>query len=116
MEDESLPFEGPDEMASGMEEESDDVTIQFGDDDGGGGEMFMGSEFDELEGGDGGDVGSADTWNFQAELDEVLEECAERGYEDPEIAFCMSSNCVLIRLAVSSVKSSTPSSAVRNAG
>jgi len=88
MEDESLPFEGPDEMASGMEEESDDVTIQFGDEDGGGGEMFMGSEFDELEGGDGGDVGSADTWNFQAELDEVLEECAERGYEDPEIAFC----------------------------
>ncbi len=88
VEDESLPFDDPDEMASGMEEEPDDVTIQFDDDDGGGGEMFMGGEFDEIEGGDSGGVGTTDTWNFQAELDQVLDECAERGYEDPEIAFC----------------------------
>ncbi len=85
-----LPFDDSGEMAPGMEEESDDVTIQFGDDGGGGGEMFMGSEFDDIDGGD--DLGAAgdgaDTWNFQAELDELLDECAERGYEDPEIAFC----------------------------
>lgn len=87
VEDESLPFDDPGEAAPGMEEE-DDVTIQFGDDDEGAGDMFMGSEFSEIEGGDGGDVGSTDTWNFQAELDDILEECAERGYEEPEIAFC----------------------------
>ena len=86
-----LPFEESGEMAPGMEEEPDDVTIQFGDDDGGSGDMFMGSEFDDIDGGED-DLGTAgdgaDTWNFQAELDDLLDECAERGYEDPEIAFC----------------------------
>ncbi|MFB6229656.1 MAG: SPOR domain-containing protein [Salinibacter sp.] len=88
--DAALPFSGPEEGTPGVEEEPDDVTIQFGD-EGGGGDMFMGSEFDELDGGDddlaGLDSGT-ETWNFQAELDQVLDECAERGYEDPEIAFC----------------------------
>jgi len=88
-----LAFDESDEVAPGMEGGSDDdVTIQFGDDGGGGGEMFMGSEFDDIDGGDSDDLGGvdggADTWNFQAELDSILEECAERGYEDPEIAFC----------------------------
>lgn len=87
MEDESLPFDES-EGAPGMEEESDDVTIQFGEDDEGAGDMFMGAEFGELDEGEGGEVGSTETRNFQAELDEILEECAERGYEDPEIAFC----------------------------
>jgi hypothetical protein len=31
-----------------------------------------------------------DTWNFQAEFDDVLDKCAEHGYEDPKIAFCSS--------------------------
>ena len=92
VEDESLPFDGSDDLASGVEEESDDVTIQFGDDEGSGGEMFMGSEFDELE--EGGGVGEEveDTWNFQAEFDDVLDKCAEHGYEDPKIAFCSSTS------------------------
>ena len=87
-----LPFDESEEMAPGMEEESDDVTIQFGDDGGGGGEMFMGSEFDDIDSEDSDGLGGAGSgsgsWNFQAELDDLLEECAERGYEDPEIAFC----------------------------
>ena len=92
VEDESLPFDGSDDLASGVEEESDDVTIQFGEDEGSGGEMFMGSEFDELE--EGGGVGEEveDTWNFQAEFDDVLDKCAEHGYEDPKIAFCSSTS------------------------
>ncbi len=40
-----------------------------------------------LGGDDGGEV-----WNFQVELDNLLDECAERGYEDPEIAFCSSTS------------------------
>jgi len=91
--DPDLPFDESDEMAPGMEEEpDDDVTIQFGDDGGGGGDMFMGSEFENIDGGTSDDLGAMDdeggTRNFQAELDDLLEECAERGYEDPEIAFC----------------------------
>lgn len=93
--DADLPFTGPEEEAPGMEEEPDDVTIQFGDEGGGGDDMFMGSEFDDLDGG-GNDFGASedagDTWNFQAELDDLLDECAERGYEDPEIAFCSSTS------------------------
>jgi len=86
-----LPFDEPVEVPPDVEEESDDVTIQFGEDSGGGGDMFMGSEFDDIEGGDESlaapDAGR-EVWNFQVELDELLDECAERGYEDPEIAFC----------------------------
>lgn len=90
-EDSDLPFGESEGMTPGMEEEPDDVTIQFGDEGGGGDEMFMGSEFDELGEGDedlGSPSESEQSWNFQAELDELLEQCAERGYEDPEIAFC----------------------------
>ncbi len=89
-----LPFEEPGDMTPDVEEESDDVTIQFGDDEGSGGEMFMGSEFDDIDGGSealGGDEGG-EAWNFQVELDTLLDECAERGYEDPEIAFCSSTS------------------------
>ena len=91
--DPELPFDDSGEMAPGMEGDSDDdVTIQFGDEGGGGNDMFMGSEFDDIDGGDDDGLGAmddaGDTWNFQAELDDLLEECAERGYEDPDIAFC----------------------------
>lgn len=74
---------------SGFEDESDDVTIQFGDDEGG--DMFLGSEFEDLdtEGDDGREGTSASSGTtFQATLEELLDECAQRGYEDPEIAFC----------------------------
>jgi cell division protein FtsN/Tfp pilus assembly protein PilN len=89
--DEDLSFEESGGMTPGMEEESDDVTIQFEEEGGGGDEMFMGSEFDDLgEGEDeiGTPGGPTQTWNFQAELDDLLTRCAEQGYEDPEIAFC----------------------------
>ncbi|MFP4228545.1 MAG: SPOR domain-containing protein [Salinivenus sp.] len=81
----------------GLEDESDDVTIQFGDEDGGGDDIFLGSEFDEF--GDGEEdefstASTATTWNFQAALNDILDACAERGYEDPEIAFCTSADSV----------------------
>jgi len=89
--DAELPFSGPEEGTTpGVEEEPDDVTIQFGD-EGGGEDMFVGSEFGELDGGDDDLAGldsGAEAWNFQAELNQVLEECTERGYEDPMVAFC----------------------------
>jgi Tfp pilus assembly protein PilN len=88
--DGDLPFDEPGDMPPDVDEESDDVTIQFGD-EGGGDDMFMGSEFDDIDGGDDG-LGTGDetseVWNFQVELDRILDECADRGYEDPEIAFC----------------------------
>ena len=84
-----LPFDEPEESTPGIEDEPDDVTIEFGD-SGGGDDMFLGGEFDEFD--DGGDDFSTETqketWNFRAALDDLLEECEERGYEDPEIAFC----------------------------
>lgn len=87
-----LPFDEPGEATPGVEDESDDVTIQFGDEGGGGGgDMFMGSEFDDIDAGEdaiGAPDEGPDVWNFQVELDDLLDECAERGYEDPEIAFC----------------------------
>jgi len=89
-----LPFEEPGDMTPDVEDEADDVTIQFGDEGGGGDDMFMGSEFDDIDGGSealGGDDGG-EVWNFQVELDTLLDECAERGYEDPEIAFCSSTS------------------------
>ena len=88
--DGDLPFDEPGDMTPDVDEESDDVTIQFGD-DGGGDDMFMGSEFDDIDSGDdalGAGEEAPDVWNFQVELDKILDECADRGYEDPEIAFC----------------------------
>ena len=91
--EDDLSFDEPGEMSPGMEgDESDDVTIQFGDEGGGGGgDMFMGSEFGELDEGEeelGAPGDSGGTRNVQNELDDLLNQCAERGYEDPEIAFC----------------------------
>jgi len=89
--DGELPFDEPGEMTPDVEGESDDVTIQFGDEGGGGDDMFMGSEFDDIDTGEealGAGDDDSDVWNFQAELDALLDECADRGYEDPEIAFC----------------------------
>jgi hypothetical protein len=81
-----LPFDEPGAGASEFEDESDDVTIEFGDS--GGDDIFLGTEFDEMDGGNGG--GQPDAWNFRSVLDDVLAECEERGYEDPEVAFCTS--------------------------
>ncbi|WP_233993984.1 SPOR domain-containing protein [Salinibacter altiplanensis] len=88
---ENLPFEEPGDMAPDVEEEPDDVTIQFGDEGDGGDDMFMGSEFDTIGEGDealGAPNDGEEVWSFQVELDTLLDECAERGYEDPRIAFC----------------------------
>lgn len=81
-----LPFDEPGAASEGFEDESDDVTIEFGDS--GGDDIFLGTEFDEMDGGDGNE--QPDAWNFRAALDDLLAECEERGYEDPEVAFCTS--------------------------
>ena len=86
-----LPFDEPGESTPGVEDEPDDVTIEFGDSGGNGDDMFLGSEFDEIDdGAEFSDGGGRETWNFRAALDDLLEECEERGYEDPEVAFCTS--------------------------
>lgn len=88
--DADLPFDEPSDPMSGVEDEPDDVTIQFGE-QGGDDDLFMGSEFEEVEN-EGDEVtsssGSSPSWNFQAQLEDLLDECAEQGFEDPEIAFC----------------------------
>ncbi|MFO8098678.1 MAG: SPOR domain-containing protein [Salinibacter sp.] len=89
-----VPYGGAEDEVPGLEDEADDVTIQFGE-DGGGDDLFLGSEFDEFDDEDEfSSASSAPTWNFQAALDDILDACAERGYEDPEIAFCTSTSNV----------------------
>lgn len=66
---------------AGMDDD-EDVTIQFGDDDGAqGGDPL--AENDEPGADDG-----ADAALIQSQLHTLLEACADRGYEDPEIALC----------------------------
>jgi hypothetical protein len=81
-------------VESGIEEEDEDVTIRFGDQGGGEEDMFMGSEFDQVEEEAGSFDASFDdssqAESFQQKLDALLSKCADRGYEDPEIAFCSS--------------------------
>ena len=85
--DDPSDFGAMEESMSGFEDEDDDFTIQFGDDEGGGGEMFLGSEFDDLD--DGGTSPDAfDTDTFESELGEILAACTAQGGEAPAVAFC----------------------------
>lgn len=93
VEDADLPFSETDEGTSAVDEEAEDVTIQFGD-DGGDDNLFLGSEFEDYDGGAddfSAPDSAAESWNFQAKLDDLLDQCAEAGFEDPEIAFCETS-------------------------
>jgi uncharacterized coiled-coil protein SlyX len=67
-----------------FDEEPGDVTIQFGED--GGDDVFGVDEgaADEPT----GPSSDRDTARLQSQLDALLEACADRGYEDPEIALC----------------------------
>lgn len=66
----------------------DDFTIQFGD-GGDDNDMFLGSEFGELDAGESADPAEmAAHASFQVELEEILEEVEARGYSDPEVVFC----------------------------
>ncbi|PSQ98733.1 MAG: hypothetical protein BRD48_06210 [Bacteroidetes bacterium QS_9_68_14] len=85
----------------GEETSGDDFAIQFGDDASGGNDnLFLGSEFDGLEDADddfdtasfgagGGGANSGAAANFSLELGDLLEECANAGYPDPALAFCL---------------------------
>jgi hypothetical protein len=82
----------------GEETSGGDFTIQFGDDAGGGDDnLFLGSEFGDLEGDDdfdGASFGSSGAnggaaADFSLELGDLLEECANAGYPDPALAFCL---------------------------
>ena len=70
----------------GFDDEPEDVTIQFGDEGDSGG-MFLESEF-EGSPEETPEATPASSSTFQAQLNELLQECKKRGYEDPEIAFC----------------------------
>lgn len=80
------------------EETGDDFTIQFGDEGSGPGDnMFLGAEFGDLnEEGNGSNAdGTSPTTaaaSFQFELEELLSECEARGYDDPELAFCLTTS------------------------
>jgi len=72
----------------GEDDVDNDVTIQFGDDTDGG-DLFLGSEFEDLGGGDGGTAPTPTGGNlFRPQVDAILAQCADRGYDDPAIAFC----------------------------
>ena len=78
---------------AGVAEELDqDVMISFGESGGGGAELFLGSEFEALDtqsAADTGDgIGVVNTPAFELELLDILAECSDAGYENPDIAFC----------------------------
>jgi hypothetical protein len=70
-----------------FDDEDDDVTIQFDDDGGGGSEMFLGSEFDDLDEG-GTSPDSFDVKTFEHELSEMLRACEVGDAQRPDVAFC----------------------------
>lgn len=72
----------------------DDFTIQFGD-SGGGNELFMANEFAGMEGdagGDGAALPPAET--FDLELADLLDECHDAGFTDPDVAFAAAASDV----------------------
>jgi hypothetical protein len=73
-----------------FEDEDDDYTLQFGD-DGGAGDLFLGSEFGDLEG-DEETSRSFSATSFETELQSILMECADQGFDNPEVAFCTTSS------------------------
>lgn len=86
--DADLPAAVPEQAKD--ETSGSDFTIQFGGGDGTGGNLFLGSEFGDLEGGAGGGIGSQNApAPFDAELMDMLSECRDAGFEDVEVAFCL---------------------------
>jgi hypothetical protein len=82
----------------GEEATGDDFNIQFGEGGGGGDNLFLGSEFGEIEGEGGGEhsfgaggAGGSSTVvsDFSLELSDLLEECRSAGHPDPALAFCL---------------------------
>ena len=76
------------------EASGDDFTIQFGEGSGGGSEnLFMNSEFGDLEGetdvGSFGGGASKKGADFSLALSDLLEECRNAVHGDPALAFCL---------------------------
>lgn len=68
------------------QEAGGDFSIQFGG--GGGATPFLKSEFDLSGDGAGGEQAPPASL-FTMELTDILAECREAGYGDPEVAFCL---------------------------
>lgn len=84
-------FEGTDTPGLDDESSGEDFTIQF-DEGAGGDDLFLGSEFGDLDLDDAigeGDGNAAASPDFVLELRDLLAECRDAGYEDPAIAFCL---------------------------
>ena len=84
-----------------MQEDGDDFTLQFGEGaQSGGGNIFLGSEFGDVEReGEVGGVGTSrpagsEAVDFALELSDILSECRDAGYEDFSMAFCTSASDV----------------------
>ncbi len=89
------PAAVPAEVPDFEEESAEDFSIQFGDgaSGGGGGDLFLANEFGDLS--EGGATGNAlaapavPAPGFALELQDLLSECRDAGYERPAIAFCL---------------------------
>jgi hypothetical protein len=83
-----------------------DFTIQFGGANSSSSDLFLSSEFQGVEGAtsddDGGGTVNATLETFDIEVAEILNECAEAGFPDPFVSFCVSSahvTCVELQIA-----------------
>lgn len=88
------PAEPAGEMGAGLPDahaEDDDFTLQIGESSGGADQMFLSSEFGEMdsEAAFSGDrPSSPEAAAFVLELQDILDECRNAGYEDPTVVFC----------------------------
>ena len=80
-----------------------DFTIQFGGGTGSS-DLFLTSEFQGVEGGrdDGAGGLDAPVRTFDMEIQDILSECAQTGFPDPLVTFCVSTShvtCVELQIA-----------------
>ncbi len=91
--EDALPAAGLPDAGDGTEGE--DYTLQFGEGGGGGADLFLGSEFGDLQGASatpgapGAGAVTASVPTFALELRDLLDECHDAGYENPAVAFCL---------------------------
>lgn len=83
-----------------QDDPSSDFTISFGDGSSNGSDLFLASEFSGLDGAralqmdDGNGAGGSESavQSFELELSEIIEECEQLGYPDPQIGLCLGSS------------------------
>ena len=73
-------------------QEGEDYSVQFGEGSSDSGSLFLESEFGKVEGGGNGAMPAAQASLFTLELNDILAECRDAGYDDIPMAFSLSAS------------------------